>query len=192
MILPYESSRLHLTPRKEGLYIMTFPSALLIVYILASSCFIFTPTDAASLSFTPQFHSIASPSSNTTLSYSNTRCIVPSQHETYPPVTVAICRPAIMRLRRQRDIDIPRLYRYNNNPIPIANFFGCRISIDVQRKEAGIVVAKRKIVDGAWRLMWACEEYGHGGWTDLEGYEGYPGWIVIVEGVSDGESGVVK
>ena len=116
---------------------------------------------------------------NATSSLFDTRCILPDQQPMDIPVNLTICRPAITRLLLQTNVNHPRLFYHHNHPIPICNFGGCKISIDTLRSGSTTRVATRKVVDSAIRVLLACEGWGHGGWTDLDGDEN---WITIVQG----------
>ncbi|KAL6719813.1 hypothetical protein ACLMJK_001734 [Lecanora helva] len=104
-------------------------------------------------------------------------CTSPSSLQ--PPATMESCRPVLLALLDQEDVNSTHFYTHHQTPITIADYGGCLISITHPEFDEEVEVSKRLIVACAWWVLLACNYSGWGGWTDMQGF---PGWIVVVRG----------
>lgn len=57
----------------------------------------------------------------------------------------------------------------------------CSITMDRSSLQGSIYISRREIVGSVERVLVGCRGWGLGGWEVLEGY---PGWILTVDGES--------
>ena len=131
----------------------------------------------ASLLLPPQISDLNLTTYNATNNH-RTQCNLPSQ-SLLPPIIPRTCRAALNGLLTRRDINDPRTFTQYHTPIVLASLVGCEIILYHPQYRASVVVTRRLIVACAWWVLWNCEQWEMGGWTDLQGHEG---WTVVVQG----------
>lgn len=156
-----------------------FISVLLYPFLLNAASI---PSETSSIpNLSPSFHSLNFNSS--ALLNGTTRCV----HPVPPliPVILETCQLVFRDLLLAPDAGFPFLYPHRDIPdwpITIATRFGCVISLDRRGRHTQILISKTRIVDFARQILLLCQNFGQGGWKQIDGDED---WIVIVSGTMD-------
>lgn len=114
------------------------------------------------------------------------RCVLPDP--SVLPVSLEVCQSVLHRALSLSDADLIRHYIHNANAFRMISGIGCSVSLDRRRTGGEIAISKRRVVTYAQHVLVLCQNFGHGGWVQIDGNEE---WIVIVSGeMENGEPGV--